>query len=277
MNWFYVENGQQAGPVTDEELSQLFQSSRITADTLIWREGLADWIPYQQAMNPAAAPPPVLSSAAPGLKLARNPDEGQCAECGKSFPKDELVTLNRSQVCAQCKPVFLQRMAEGVSSGGAASLWREGKKLVTRSETPFPDRCVKCNAPANGFRLKRVLYWQHPAYYLLILCNLLIMVIVMLIVRKKAVLHIGLCEKHRKQRQVASITATAAIVVGLTSMIGGLIHQTGWIALAGFILLVAGIVTGAVWGRTVGATKIENDTVWVSGVCPAFLNELPEK
>ena len=65
------------------------------------------------------------------------------------------------------------------------SLWRMNKRLVTRTETVFPDRCIKCNAPANGFRLKRTLYWQHPAYYFLLLCNLLVLLIVILIVRDR--------------------------------------------------------------------------------------------
>jgi len=38
---------------------------------------------------------------------------------------------------------------------------------------------------------------------------------------------------------------------------------------------------GIIWGiwkaRMIAATKIENDMVWVSGVGPAFLSELPER
>ena len=200
-----------------------------------------------------------------------------CAECGQYFPADELVSLNKTLVCAQCKPVFLQRMAEGVPTAGSAGLWREGKKLVTRSETPFPDRCVKCNAPANGFRLKRVLYWQHPAYYLLLLCNVLILLIVVLIVRKKAVLHIGLCEVHRKQRKIALIACWMGMLGGVAIMIGSALIQSGWLALAGVVIFLAGAVWGILKGRTIAATKIDKENVWVSGVCHEFLDQLPER
>jgi len=168
-------------------------------------------------------------------------------------------------------------MAEGVPGSGRSGIWREGKKLVTRSETPFPDRCVKCNAPANGFKLKRVLYWQHPAYYLLLLCNLLVLLIVVLIVRKKAVLHIGLCEAHRKQRTLGMIICSTGMLGGVAMLIAGAALESGWLALIG----VAGFFFGLIWGivkaRTISATKIDNDIVWVSGVGPAFLNDLPER
>jgi hypothetical protein len=264
MNWHYAENGQSAGPVTDEQLAQLFQSGRINRSTLVWREGLPDWVPYGQAVAPAGTGSP-------------RPGEGICAECGQYFPADDLVSLNKTLVCAGCKPLFLQRMAEGAPTTGAAGLWREGKRLVTRSETPFPDRCVKCNAPAGGFQLKRVLYWQHPAYYLLILCNLLVLLIVLLIVRKKAVLHVGLCDAHRTQRKTAIIACLAGMLGGVAMMIAAGFYSLGWLALAGGTAFIGGIIWGVVKGRVVYATRIEKDEVWVGGVCQEFLNELPER
>ena len=41
MNWYYVDGGQQAGPVSDPELAALVQSGKVQADTLVWREGMA--------------------------------------------------------------------------------------------------------------------------------------------------------------------------------------------------------------------------------------------
>lgn len=274
MNWHYAENGQQQGPVSDEELRQLLQTGRITADTLVWHEGMPDWLPCRQAL--AAPAPPVLPSSPPVAPLAFQPKQAICAECGQYFPPDELVTLNKTLVCARCKPLFLQRLAEGVTATGAG-LWREGNKLVTRSETPFPDRCVKCNAPANGFRLRQVLYWQHPAYYLLILCNLLVLLIVLLIVRKKAVLQVGLCETHRQQRKTALLACCLGLLGGIGMIIGGALAGSGLLAVAGVLILLTGLIWGIVKGRTVVATRIENENVWVGGVCREFLDQLPER
>src|SRR6266496_1905513 len=43
MNWYYAEAGQQRGPVSDAELSGLVQAGTVRDDTLVWREGMADW------------------------------------------------------------------------------------------------------------------------------------------------------------------------------------------------------------------------------------------
>jgi hypothetical protein len=199
-----------------------------------------------------------------------------CVECGKTFPPSELIQINHSSVCAACKPIFLQRLSEGAAVPTSVGLWRKKKQVVTVSETVFPDRCVKCNAPANGFRLKRILYWQHPAYLLLLLCNLLILLIVVLIVRKKAVVHIGLCENHRARRKMGLTIGWTGTLGGFALLIGGAILQSGWTALAGLAAFLVGCIYGAAWGRTVAAAKITKENVWVSGVNREFLDTLPE-
>ena len=45
--WYYTENGEQRGPVTDPDLEALVQAGKIDDETLVWREGQADWQPYR--------------------------------------------------------------------------------------------------------------------------------------------------------------------------------------------------------------------------------------
>jgi hypothetical protein len=264
MNWFYSLAGLQNGPVSDGQLDELLLSGKINQDTPVWREGMADWQPLEAAR-------PGQSPSMPGL-----PTGQACVECGKIFPPSELIRINQSSVCAGCKPIFLQRLSEGVAVPSAVGLWRKKKQVVTVSDTVFPDRCVKCNAPANGFRLKRVLYWQHPAYLLLLLCNVLILLIVILIVRKKAVVHIGLCELQRARRKQALIVSWSGCLSGIILLIVGAGLQSGKAALIGAGLFLVGAVFGLVRGRTVAAAKITKENVWVSGVTGEFLETLPE-
>ena len=76
--WFYAEgNRERRGPISDEDIIELFQSRRIDEDTLIWREGAGDWRPLREFASelgldiaqaaPMAAPagPPSLP---PGLQ-----------------------------------------------------------------------------------------------------------------------------------------------------------------------------------------------------------------
>lgn len=70
--WFYAEgNRQQRGPLTSEELIALYQSSRIALDTLVWRDGLAQWQPLRSVADEIGlviAPPPVVDPG-PGAPL----------------------------------------------------------------------------------------------------------------------------------------------------------------------------------------------------------------
>jgi len=263
MNWFYSEAGQQRGPVSEEQFNNLVLSGRISPDTLVWRDGMADW----QPLKAVRSAPPVLPTT---------DGNARCVECGRTFPVDEVVYLNQSAVCAGCKPVFLQRLKEGAAAPGAATLWRSGRRLVTYSETTFPDRCVKCNAPANGFRLKRQIFWMHPLFYLFLLCNILVLLIVYLIVRKKAVVHIGLCLHHRTRRKYGMIIGWSCFLAGLTMLITSAGIESGILALAGLAVLLGGGITGIVMASTVAATKIDKNCVWLAGSHRSFRDSLPE-
>ena len=131
MNWYYADAGQQVGPISEAELEALAQSGKIQPSTLVWRDGLADWIPYGQ-IKPGAAPEPT------GLPPAAAPtDEIVCAECNKIFSKNSAIQYGGVWVCATCKPIFVQKLREGATlpgQGGAlnyAGFWiRFGAKFV---------------------------------------------------------------------------------------------------------------------------------------------------
>jgi hypothetical protein len=107
MSWYYVESGQQQGPVEESQLHQLAREGRIQGDTLVWKNGMPDWQPYR-AIAPAPAPPVV-----PTPTTAAATGHVKCASCGNPFPPSEVVSVDGKMVCATCKPGFLQRMQEG--------------------------------------------------------------------------------------------------------------------------------------------------------------------
>lgn len=43
--FFYVVNGAQQGPVSQGELSGLVSSNQVTRETMVWKEGMANWEP----------------------------------------------------------------------------------------------------------------------------------------------------------------------------------------------------------------------------------------
>jgi uncharacterized membrane protein len=123
MNWHYAVGGQQQGPVDDAQLDALIQAGTVTQDTLVWREGMANWQPLRQARPSGAggAPPPAGPplAAPPAAAGTTGPGEVVCAECGKLFTRDNAIQYGTTWVCATCKPVFLQKLREGAAPGAA--------------------------------------------------------------------------------------------------------------------------------------------------------------
>lgn len=54
-------------------------------------------------------------------------DSAFCTECGRTFPTTDLVRIGNSLVCANCKPIYAQRLREGAAVTGAVQyggFWR---------------------------------------------------------------------------------------------------------------------------------------------------------
>ena len=129
MNWHYLEGSAQRGPVTDADFDTLVRGGTIRHDTLVWREGMAEWLPYAQVANPPAATP--LRMAAP---VSAPPGQVLCDEYGQAFPPEEVIRHGNQFICAACKPIFLQKLKEGVVLPGGmvyAGFWvRFGAKFL---------------------------------------------------------------------------------------------------------------------------------------------------
>ena len=106
MNWYYVHGGEQTGPIDDAGIAALAQAGTIGPDTMVWREGMAQWQRYD-TVTPPVPPPARTENTAGGSAI--------CVECGTLVPLDEMVAYGDSWICAACKPVFFQRLKEGAA------------------------------------------------------------------------------------------------------------------------------------------------------------------
>jgi hypothetical protein len=268
MQWFYAQNNQQAGPVSQAELDQLAQTGVIHPETLVWREGLANWQPYRTVRVPPS--PPAVGGLPPLI------DQALCAECQRAFAKSDLIRYENLFVCATCKPIFFQKLQEGITPGGSAAVWRSGKFLVMRKDATLPNRCVKCDADAPGEKLPRKLFWHHPAVYLLILPGLLIYAIIATVIGKRAKIQIGLCREHRERRKRNLLIAWGLFLSSIACFIGGGMLANGWIVGFGIVALIASPIYGMITCPMVTPKKIDDQFVWLNGVSPKFLDSLSE-
>ncbi len=153
MAWYYKDGEQEIGPLNKEQLQALIHAKRISAKTLVRNESANDWRPLGEmvrrsasASPPAATapplPPPAPAAAAdpspePPPPAAAEPpslESAVCSQCGRSFPKSQVVEFDNQVICAACKPIFVQRLREGVSTPGIfkyAGFWiRFGAKFI---------------------------------------------------------------------------------------------------------------------------------------------------
>jgi len=152
MEWFYVVDGEKQGPVSKADIQGLIKARKIDGDTLVWREGMEDWKPLASLSR--KSPEPELKSKAgerdaPGIQRksegrdmeikpkapAGPPAKTEtCSQCGGTFPEDETILYEDARICAGCKPLFMQKLREGVRVSGEmeyGGFWiRFGAKII---------------------------------------------------------------------------------------------------------------------------------------------------
>ncbi len=235
--WFYVRDGNQQGPVSAGQLEALARAGTIDGETLVWRKGMADWQPFRRA---TADPIPTAH-------------EG-CVECGRIFPASELIMLNNSKICARCKPAYLQKLSEGATTTPGVA-WRYGTLLVTETNTKLHDQCVKCNAPANGYRLKRELRSLFG---------------------RSGVIYVGLCEGHRRKRNRGLIIGWSGFTVCAVLLLTSTVLDSGFWTLSVALIAAASAITTGVMTNCVGTSKITREHLFVTGCHSDYLAELSE-
>jgi uncharacterized RDD family membrane protein YckC len=141
MEWYFVDNGERSGPHEEDAFAELIRSGKVGPATLVWRAGMGDWLPLEQARP--ALPPPIAPSAAEAPAAAPGevasaavtaPAQGRCGVCGTERSADDLVQFRDTLVCPVCKPAYVQRMREGTTQPGHlryAGFWiRVAAKLI---------------------------------------------------------------------------------------------------------------------------------------------------
>lgn len=273
MNWYYLSNEEKQGPVSEGELMKILCVSPDAANLMISKEGLTDWTPARTFFPEAA-----LSRSLPSLLYDSSSNEVVCRECGIVFSAHDMVTFRENVFCESCQPVVSQNLKEGGAIGTEiikGGTWREDELVLTSDGACMPGRCVKCNV-ATEEKVKRKLFWHHPAYYLLIGAGLLVYVIVALMVRKKATIEVGFCQLHRRRRTQDIYLGWAGLLAGIAMMIGGFLNEIPMLGIAGVIFTVSSTVYLIIRGNIVTPKRIDVEgRVWLTGVSREYLESLP--
>ena len=120
MNLYYADGNQQVGPIGKAELQSLIKAKKINSKTMVWQDGMESWqelgVYVRSRKNQNARSQRAVVTGSQAI----------CCECGRVFAEEEMIRFNDARFCAGCKPVFVQKVKEGVSVGGAlnyAGFW----------------------------------------------------------------------------------------------------------------------------------------------------------
>jgi len=168
--WYFAENGQQQGPVSLADLQAMVRSGRLTIDSLVWRQGMNNWMPVQNvpelrleadlakrgkvgsvpvgsapSPRPLRVSPPPAGASAPGTSpdSAGAPGEGAgMSPASEPFPSGAGAGSEPPPAAA----------AEPPSAFGPAVDFPDDatpRPLRPLASSAGAGHCVKCGAPLS--------------------------------------------------------------------------------------------------------------------------------
>ena len=144
-NWFYVDGAQnRQGPVTAEALVEAYRLGRVGLDSLVWREGLAEWVALHTfrdelglASVASVAPPP-----APAMEAAPAKKNNGCLIAAAVIVGGGLFLLFVLSILAA---IALPAYQDYMSRSKLAMVQLEGQaaKLAVEEFKANTDRCPR--------------------------------------------------------------------------------------------------------------------------------------
>ena len=139
-NWYVALNGQQQGPFSQAQIQQGVATGVYTRETLVWRQGFANWLAIAQVpeiQQPSSAPisPPSLSSTqAHEIDYQIHGNEMQFVEV-ELDPRESVVaeagTMMYMSDGIQMETVFGDGSHSSESGGFMDKMLGAGKRLIT--------------------------------------------------------------------------------------------------------------------------------------------------
>jgi uncharacterized RDD family membrane protein YckC len=144
MSWYYQDGIEEVGPISKSELQELIKAKQINAQTLVRNISMPEWRPLVELVHGGdqkanrSQTPIHQPEASPGQAVSTAPGDSVetavCSQCGRSFPSDQVVYFDQQAICTACKPMFVQRLREGVTQPGVLNyggFWiRFGAKII---------------------------------------------------------------------------------------------------------------------------------------------------
>ncbi len=154
----------------------------------------------------------------------------------------------------------------------------EGDQVTFFLNTDLPEICVVTGDQEDLVRVRKTLIWAPSWIYLLLLINLLVLLIVYLIVRKKCTVSYSM---SRSVRNASRLKTLVGVLVMIGGGISGVLIGSGNHAEIGFAVGIVSFLIGLfllyAGGLPISVAKHkEGRQFWLKGFKPAFFDTLQE-
>jgi len=129
--WYYAEGDNRKGPVSSATLNELVAAGTVRDDTLVWRDGLAEWQPWRTLRGEAALP-------SEGGSAPEDDGTEVCAVSGLRLPRGRMVQAGDQWVSMEHRDEYFQKLREG----GHVSQELRPARILARIAARFIDGLI---------------------------------------------------------------------------------------------------------------------------------------
>lgn len=104
-DWYYAQNNEQKGPVSERDLLALEKAGLLLQSTLVWKKTLPNWQPWASVAADVRAAASAEGAAVEEIAV--------CAYSGQALPLSQMVRYGDHWVAAAHKDAFVQSLLEG--------------------------------------------------------------------------------------------------------------------------------------------------------------------
>jgi len=195
-----------------------------------------------------------------------------CVTCGYDLQGTAL-----GGVCPECG-------TKVAATVGRSEYHLDGNRLVVTDRTTLPEYCVKTGMrpeETEGRSIEKTITWIHPAIYLLLLVNIIILLIVYLAAKKPCRVRYFISREAKRVIFRKQMIGLGIFLFGITCLIGTFILMDNYRSMpdeAAVGLVVGSILVGlfglgviAVYQNHVSIKQHKDGQFWLGGLSPEFI------
>lgn len=128
-NWYYADaERQRQGPLSADDIAQRFHQGKLRLDTLVWRDGLADWQPLRDFTSELALHQTPAETFYTAVDSATAPDDGFDTQAATGITPEGGTQLYADNSASPYAPPAAPLLADEVVHAGGevvyAGLWK---------------------------------------------------------------------------------------------------------------------------------------------------------